>query len=480
MKKRKGRQTPTVWITLPHRKKTEDGVLACEYYKETGRTPQKWQENLLNDMLAKNRKGLWLYTRYAYSLPRRNGKSEILLMRELYGLKKGEKILHTAHLTTTSSSAAAHLAAALDHAGYKEVQRIKKNQIYTRHYTYRKQLGLEVITLLGEGQGSVSFRTRTSRGGLGEGYDVLIIDEAQEYETEQDNTLKFIITDSQNPQMIMCGTPPTAVSKGDVFKKYRDNAIAGKLKDSGWAEWSVPEKTDCHDIDAWYETNPSLGTVFTERSVEAEISDDELDFNIQRLGLWITYNLKSAISKEDWAKTEITDLPKLKGKMFIGIKYSKDSDNVAMTVACKTNDGKVFISAYDCRSRLLGNGWIIDYLSKLKALNKVVIDGAGAQMVLADDMKDAKLKKPILPTVSEVVRANAEWEQAVYNNGLVHLPQEALDLSVTNCTKRTIGNNGGFGYKSITEAVDICIMDSAILAYWICNNTKEIVQKVAY
>lgn len=480
MKKRKGRQTPTVWITLPHKKKTEDGVLACDLYRATGKTPQKWQENLLYDMLAKNRKGLWIYTKYGYSLPRRNGKSEILLMRELYGLEKGEKVLHTAHLTTTSSAAAAHLAAALDHAGYAEVQRIKKTEKYDKHYTYRKQLGLEVITLLKEGGGSVAFRTRTSRGGLGEGYDVLIIDEAQEYETEQDNTLKFIITDSKNPQMIMCGTPPTAVSKGDVFKRYRDNAIAGKLKDSGWAEWSIPEQADCHDVDLWYETNPSLGTVFTERSVEAEIGQDELDFNIQRLGLWIVYNLKSAITKEDWQKTEIKDMPKLKGKMYIGIKYSKDGENVALTVACKTKDDKIFISAYDCRSRLEGNGWIINYLSKMKALNKVVVDGAGAQQILADDMKEAKLKKPILPKVSEVVKANAEWEQAVYNNGLVHLPQEALDMSVTNCEKRAIGSNGGFGYKSLTDSIDVCIMDSAILAHWVCKNTKEVTQKIAY
>ena len=35
------------------------------------------------------------------------------------------------------------------------------------------------------------------------------------------------------------------------------------------------------------------------------------------------------------------------------------------------------------------------------------------------------------------------------------------------------GSRGGFGFKSIKEGVDISIMDSVILAYWICSTTKE-------
>ncbi len=58
----------------------------------------------------------------------------------------------------------------------------------------------------------------------------------------------------------------------------------------------MPEQTDIRDIDAWYETNPSLGTVFTERSVTDEIGSDPIDFNIQRLdyGFAIIRNQLSA------------------------------------------------------------------------------------------------------------------------------------------------------------------------------------------
>ena len=51
-------------------------------------------------------KGLWIHTKFGFSVPRRNGKNEVLLIREMYGLVElGEHILHTAHRTTTTHAA---------------------------------------------------------------------------------------------------------------------------------------------------------------------------------------------------------------------------------------------------------------------------------------------------------------------------------------------------------------------------------------
>lgn len=35
-----------------------------------------------------------------------------------------------------------------------------------------------------------------------------------------------------------------------------------------------------------------------------------------------------------------------------------------------------------------------------------------------------------------------------------------------------IGTNGGFGYKAIKEEMEIALLDSIILAYWACSETK--------
>ena len=81
------------------------GNEAVELYNSTGRTAQEWQEIQLYDIMAINDEGLWTHMKYGYSVPRRNGKSEILIMRALWGLIHGERVLYTAHRTTTSHNA---------------------------------------------------------------------------------------------------------------------------------------------------------------------------------------------------------------------------------------------------------------------------------------------------------------------------------------------------------------------------------------
>lgn len=461
---RKGRQTPTQSVVLPYTSTLGDE--AVQLYNSTGKKAQEWQELILSDILAFNKDNLWVHTKFGYSVPRRNGKNEIVAMREMFGLKRGEKILHTAHRTTTTHSAWERLLNLLEKAK-------------TRVVSSYRAFGKEHIEI--EGGGKIEFRTRTAKGGLGEGFDLLIIDEAQEYQDDQESALKYVVTDSANPQTIFCGTPPTPVSSGTVFTKFRKSVLEGETVNAGWAEWSVEEETNPRDVEAWYETNPSLGTVFTERAVTDEIGNDRIDFNIQRLGLWIRYNQKSAISKAEWNELKEEKTPELTGEIFVGIKYGRDGTNTAMSVASRTKEGKIFVEAIDCRGVRAGNNWILGYLGKLKA-KKVVIDGANGQQILAAEMKECGMKKPILPTVKEVIAANAAFEQAIFQKSISHMAQPSLVNAVGNCEKRMIGSNGGFGYRSIKEGVEIALLDSVILAYWICSETKneKKKQKISY
>lgn len=338
--------------------------------------------------------------------------------------------------------------------------------------------GKEHIEL--ENGGKIEFRTRTSKGGLGEGFDLLIIDEAQEYQEDQESTLKYVVSDSANPQTIFCGTPPTPISSGTVFQKLRNDVLRGEMKNTGWAEWSVEEETDPNDVDAWYETNPSLGSILTERKIRDEIGSDTVDFNIQRLGLWIKYNQKSAISRAEWESLRVDKVPALEGKVFVGIKYSKDGGSVSMSIAVKTEEGSVFVEAIDCVSRRDGDDWILELLANMD-VSKVVVDGASGQQILAAEMRAERMKKPILPTVREVIVANSAFEKGLYAKQICHMDQPSLTQSVSNCEHRAIGSNGGFGYKSIRDDVDITLLDSVILAYWAAIETKESKrQKVSY
>lgn len=460
---RKGKQTPTICIRL--RYADSIGTEAVDLYNQSDRTAQDWQALMLEDIMAVNDDGLWIHMKYGWSIPRRNGKSEILIMRAIWDLLHERRCLYTAHRESTAASAWEKVLRLLTKMSYREDEDFKAY----------KSAGRRSIEWLKDGSEAViNFRTRSSTGGLGEGYDTLIIDEAQEYTADQESALKYVVTDSKNPQTLMCGTPPTAVSSGDVFLKYRRRCLTSKEEDAGWAEWSVPNLTDAHDPELWYLTNPSLGTILTERTIRSELGDDQVDDNIQRLGLWLRYSQKSAISKQEWSEYALKEKPMLPQKLriFFAVKYGH-SGNVSLAAAVKLDDGMIFIEAIDCRPVRDGNAWLMPFLRNPHA-ESTVIDGAGNQTVLAAEMKDAGVKcKAVLPKVSDVVAAHALFEQQLFGGQIRHMDQPALAQAATNCEHRAIGSGGGFGYASVLEGADISLLEAVSLAHWLCANAKE-------
>lgn len=365
---RLGNQHPTQSVILPYTESLYQE--AVDIYEKTGNKCYQWQLDMLDPMMAINKDGEWIHQKFGFSISRRNGKTEIVYIKELWALEQGLSILHTAHRISTSHSSFEKLKKYLEASGYVEDEDF--NSIKAR--------GQERIELYKTG-GVIQYRTRTASGGLGEGFDLLVIDEAQEYTTEQESALKYTVSDSDNPMTIMCGTPPTPVSSGTVFTNFREKVLFGKAKYAGWAEWSVDKITDINDIDAWYKTNPSMGFHLNERKIEAELGEDELDHNIQRLGYWPKFNQKSAISAKEWSSLKVKVLPILKGPLFVGIKYGNDGANVSMSIAVRTLSGKIFIEAIDCQSVRNGNQWIINFLREAN-VSAVVIDGAGGQEIL--------------------------------------------------------------------------------------------------
>lgn len=458
--KRRGAQEPTTAVILPYDETY--GKEAVELYKQY-RDPFPWQELVVNDMLAHTEDGLYTHMMFGLTVPRQNGKNESLIMRELWGLKHGEHIIHTAHRTDTAHKAWERLAAACEAADIPVTSSYRAN-------------GKEHLWV--EGGGIIEFRTRTSTGALGSTYDLLVIDEAQEYTESQASALMYTIAASQNPQTIMTGTAPTAVSSGTEFSKLRTRVLAGEAKMSAWEEWGIDEMSDPEDTEAWYAANPSLGYMLSERNISVEASTlDMLDFNIQRLGYWTGFSLKSAISLVEWDRCKADTCPELAGMMYIGIKYGREAASASMSIAIATTDGNTFVEAIDCRDGRSGNDWIVSFLKDTKDVTAaVIVDGSAGQAVLENDLKDAGVKiKLTYPRVSEIIHCNALFEQSIVKKQIRHMGQPSLEESVTNCEHRAIGS--GFGFKSIKNGVDVGLMESVALAVWGLHNIKPRKQK---
>ena len=145
---RKGRQTPTLSVVLPYTQSL--GSEAVELYDKSGRTAQDWQALMMEDIMALDACGRWLHMKFGWSIPRRNGKSELLIMRSIWAITHGESVLYTAHRTTTSHNAWEKIIERLSKAGFIEGE----------DYKTTKQMGLEHIEWL-TGEGVINFRKRS-------------------------------------------------------------------------------------------------------------------------------------------------------------------------------------------------------------------------------------------------------------------------------------------------------------------------------
>jgi phage terminase large subunit-like protein len=293
-----------------------------------------------------------------------------------------------------------------------------------------------------------------------------VIDEAQEYQDDQEQALIYVVTDSKNPQTIMTGTPPTVSSSGTVFSQYRIAVLAGERAHNGWAEWSVDHLSDPKDKAIWYETNPSMGIILTERAVADEIRDDDLDFNIQRLGHWVKYSLRSAISDAEWAELALSTKPKPEGKITIGIKYDHGGESVSMALAVK-HENKILVESLGRKETRQGNAWLVTFLLAAgDAVSKIIIDGQSGQAVLEGELREEKIRNIVLPTVKQIITANSAFESAIHAGTICHTNQASLAQAAGNCEKRAIGSGGGFGYKPIISDIDVSILDAVILAHY--------------
>lgn len=113
---------------------------------------------------------------------------------------------------------------------------------------------------------------------------------------------------------------------------------------------------------------------------------------------------------------------------------------------------------------------------------KAVVDGKNGVDVLMDAAKAERIKRIETVNVSQIIKANSVFDMAMENGTFQHMKQSAVTQVVTNCERRKIGSNGGLGYKSMKDGADIALLDSMILATWICLETKaeKVKQHISY
>ena len=308
----------------------------------------EWQDGILRGWLGKNALGRWAANTCGGSIARQNGKSlGLVVPRVNYGmLQLNEEVLYTSHLQKTSTETFESVAAFFDQPALrKHVKDIKT------------ALGREQVIL--KRGGRVKFLARTRNGGRGQHGDLLIFDESLELSVDSQSSFLPAISASRNPQVIYVSSPPTATSDSDVFRDIRARALNGLSNRIAWFEWSVDaesaEEINVNDKALWYMTNPSLGILIQETTVEGEVEQMPHDtFARERLGWWspTAGQMSHPIDAKLW-ESLVTDNPPQDGKTAYGVKFSIDGSEVCVCAAL-LHDGGAQVHGLRVRHRRQG------------------------------------------------------------------------------------------------------------------------------
>lgn len=460
MPKKCGNQKPRIDIyengEIEFAQKTID--LLAEY----GSKLLPWQKSVLYRWMATKETGEWANHDCGLVVPRQNGKSELFIARIIGGMIFfGETLIFTAQSVKTVEEIKRRVLLFF-YQGAEEIRDLLTDEFD------KEPKSLDYIELRNGGR--CIFRTRTRTSGLGSTNDTLLLDEAQEETDAQQEALLPTISAGKrgNSQIIRAGTPPTAGSTGEVFKRIRKSAFEDG--ETCWQEWSVESITATDDREAWYATNPSLGYHLQLKAIIKEskqLSEDS--FNKMRLGWFAGIDSKRAFSDDDWNECIIKEIEKT-DKIVYAVKFAPDRSAVSLAVGMVQNDGKIHVEIVERKPMSIGINWLSRWiLERWKNACKIIIDGSAGTQLLVEELvrSDKRISKIILtPNVREAGSAYSALDFAIKNKELTHYNQPGLNLAIRTVKKRDIGRDGMFGFAPLSTEIQSDPVEAIAFAFW--------------
>lgn len=476
---RTGRQEPT-FERIGEYSYSWGRDVAEMFTEDGGATFYPAQNYELELMLARNEDGSPAAITLGISKPRQNGKSYAARFYATYmSVFEHRDVLYSAHHSSTTKKMFMALCDLFESPErFPEFASDVKSISHARGYEgiYFKDWK-DADGNVHKG-GCIEFATRTNSGSRGGTYSVIVIDEAQELTSDQQEGMLPTVSASSDakdaslmPQQIFIGTPPGPTCNGDVFKEMHEKAHHDEGGAAWWLEWGVESEEfqkprfEAEDaIDLAYKTNPAMGYRIAEKTVLNEFETMRLDgFARERLGWWaptVERKLDYALDKKAW-KACASSAMKPEGKTAYGVKFSADGSLVCLCGAVLTTDGASRVSLIDIKPTALGVRWLADWLNQryLKAAC-VVIDGRNGVDVLIDKISDTWRAKGaiIKPSSKDVITAVGMLTDAVNEGSLTWFEkQDILNESATTSVKRPFSGGWGFGGEN-SAPIEACAL----------------------
>lgn len=457
-----------------------------------------WQELILEAAMGERSDRTWAAKRVGISVPRQNGKSQLMVARILAGaLLFGEKkIVVSAHQADTAREAFGKLIEIIED-DRNESLRARLDPRFGRD-GIMNAINREAVGFRNGAR--VQFKARTGAGGKGFSSDCLLLDEAQVLGSRAWTSINSTMSAMRNPQVWLLGTPPQEEDDCYTFDMVRQAAIDGKSAASAWCEWAVDTSSEEYqaargDLDGrkWspaveylcWSSNPAWNTRINHEVVQGEFETYTPEkFGQDRLGIWPDeVGTSRLISAEQWKATATTEVPE--GIRSLGVAYSADGRRQAVAGAVKHPGGVhvevvgAYTGSADAGVRQLVQ-WLCDdpaRPNRWESFAQIAVVGrAGAPLVQA--LRDRGVGKRVLWHASgpEYFTACAMTLDAVRDGSLTHsdVPgQKVLDDSVAVCDRKDRGQDGSWSWEPTTADGDETPIEAVSVALWAAKTSKR-------
>ena len=435
------------------------------------------QELVLEGSLGVRDDGKWQTREVGLNVPRQNGKGEILIARELFGLfELGERlVIHTAHEFKTSAEHFQRLEAVVRDCPELHARVLRNENGTLRGYRYSH--GEESITL--QDGARIEFKTRTKSGMRGfAGVDLLVLDEAMIISESAHSSAMPIIRASKTergPQLWYTGSAvdQLTMEHGVVWTRVRERGMAGDDPALAYFEWSIdvehPDDVSDEmmlDVELWKQVNFAIarGRVTVEHMEWERRAMSQRGFAIELLGAGDYPPTDGAadqlVSTEDWLALEDPGSVLMDP---ICLAFDVSPDRQVAICAEGQNANGVFHSEVVAAGA--GTGWVGPKLVELCAkwdVTEVVCDGYGPSAAIARKLEDAGVAVRRYDS-NEYGIACTLFADAVGEGTLTHLGQEEMTAAIRGAKARPLVDR--WAWSRTKSTVNIAPLVAATLAH---------------
>ncbi|WP_065289817.1 hypothetical protein [Mycolicibacter kumamotonensis] len=375
-----------------------------------------WQGDIVRELLRESG-GTWSASQAGLVVSRQNGKGQILLAVELFGLfELGENILHTAHAVKTSSDAFRRLWSVIQDHG----------DLAGRVRRHSQMIGAEYVEL--DTGARIAFTTRSASAGRGLSVDRLVVDEAEDLPAPEVGALAPTVFSRPRAQSLYFGTAPGVTHDALAFATMRSSAHDGLNPRLAWWEWCAEWGHDIDDRDMWVRVNPAVaaGRVPLQAIIDDRAILPAGQFQAERLSMWapVAARQPAIISEAAWGDLIGAGVDEAPAAFGVDMSHGLDIS----VIGCWTrDDGTVHLEELFAGS---DTSAAVDYIAEIATRRTpIVIDDLSPAAQMVPELKARRIKAT-RSTGRDMAKGCGLFESRLKAGTLTHSGQDSLTEAV--------------------------------------------------